>query len=123
MPKNVPWQPRIESAMGKIERRAFLANVGGRQIDGDALQRKIVAAIFQRGLDALAAFLHGNVRQADNIEIAGPARADVHFDFHEVGVDAKHRGAEVFEVHVSSDVTTSAGARVTQMSLLYQSKS
>ncbi len=80
----------------QIERRTFLANVGGRQIDGDALKRKLVAAIFQRGLDAFAAFLHGNVRQADNIEIAGLARADVHLDLHEVGVNAKHSGAVVF---------------------------
>lgn len=30
----------------QVERRAFLADVGGRQVDGDALERKIVAAIF-----------------------------------------------------------------------------
>ena len=95
----------------EIEGRAFLANVGGRQIDRDALKRKIVAAIFQRGLDAFAAFLHGDVGQADDIEIAGLARADVHLHFHEVGVDAKHRGAEVLEMHVSSEVTTSGGRK------------
>ena len=34
----------------QIERRAFLANVRGREIDGDALAgRKIEAAISQRG--------------------------------------------------------------------------
>ncbi len=64
-----------------------------------------MAAIFQRRLDALAALLHGDVRQADDVEVAGLARADVHLDFHQVGVDAKYRGAVIFEMHLSSEVT------------------
>jgi hypothetical protein len=91
---------------GQIERRAFLSDVGGRQIDRDAQNREIMAAIFQRGLDAFAALLDSHVRQAHHIKIPGPPRADVHLDFDQIGVDAKHRGAECFEVHVSTNVTT-----------------
>ena len=95
----------------EIVGRSFLANVGGRQIDRDALKREVVAAIFQRRLDAFAALLHGDVRQADDVEIAGLPRTDVHLDLHEVGVDAKHRGAEVLEMHKSLKVTDSGGRK------------
>ena len=85
---------------GKIERRAFLAHVRRRQIHGDGkMPRKIEAAILERGARAFAAFLHGNVRQTDDIEIARLAGADVHFDFDEVGVDAIHSGAECLKEH------------------------
>ena len=60
---------------------------------------KVEAAILQRGLDALAAFLDGDVGQADDVEVAHAARANVHLDFDEVGVDSKHGGAERFEEH------------------------
>jgi hypothetical protein len=83
----------------QIKCRAFLADVGGRQVDGDALEWEIVAAILERGLDALAAFLHGDVGKADHVEIARFARTDVHLHLHEVGVDAENGGAEGFEVH------------------------
>ena len=97
LPKNVPWQPRIAERHGQIERRAFLADVGGRQIDRDGLRRRIIeAAIAQRGLDALAAFVHGIVRQAHDVEIARLAGPDVHLDLDEVGVDSKHGGADTF---------------------------
>jgi hypothetical protein len=55
----------------EIECRALLANVSGSQIDRDALKRKIVPAIFQRRLDALPALLHGDVGQANDIEVPG----------------------------------------------------
>ncbi len=101
----------------QIERRTFLANVGGRQIHGDALQGKIEAAILQRGLDAFAAFLHRDVRQAHDVEIARASRADVHLHLDQVGVDAKHRGAECFEVHMSTDVTSSGRRKSNPISI------
>ena len=60
---------------------------------------KIEAAIVERGLDALAAFLDGDVRQADDVEVARASRADVHLDFDKVGVDSEHGGAKRFEKH------------------------
>lgn len=84
----------------KIERRAFLAHVGGRQIYRDGkVSRKIEAAIFQRGLGAFAALLHGDVRETDHIEIARLAGADVDLDFDQVGVNAINGGAECFKEH------------------------
>src|SRR5690348_3327278 len=85
---------------GKIECGAFLAHVSGSEIDCDSLVARILeAAILKRGLHSLAAFLDGDVRQAYNIENAGFARADVHFDLDEIGVDAIDRRAEAFEEH------------------------
>jgi hypothetical protein len=44
----------------------------------------VESAILYGGLDALATFLDGDVRQTDDVEISGLARADVDFDFHDV---------------------------------------
>ena len=84
----------------QIERRAFLAHVGGSQVDGDAMGRgKIVSAILQRRFDPLAAFLDGDIGQAHNVELAHLGRADIHLDFHEVRFDAEDGGAKRFEEH------------------------
>jgi hypothetical protein len=73
-----------------------------------------MAAIFQGGFNALAALLHGDIRQADDVEIARFARADFYLDLHEVCVDAEHSCAEVFEMHLSPEVTIPMGARSTK---------
>ena len=84
----------------QIERGAFLANIGGREIHGDRmLEWKIEAAVSQRGFDALAAFLHGVVRQADDVEAEFIGLRHVHLNLDEVGVDSKNRGAEGLEEH------------------------
>ena len=51
------------------------------------------------GLDALAALLDGDIRQADDVEVAHASGADVHLDFDEVGVDSEYGGAKRFEEH------------------------
>ena len=53
---------------------AFLRQIGGREIDGDAARRQREAGGDQRGAHALPGFGHGFVRQADNVE-GGQARA------------------------------------------------
>ena len=84
----------------QIERGAFLANVGGREIHGDeVIERKIEAAISHRGFDPLAAFLHGDIRQADYVEAALIGLRHVHLDLDEVGVNPENSGAEAFEEH------------------------
>ena len=84
----------------QVKRRAFFSNVGGRQVDRDCLiYREIEAAIPERRFDPLAAFFYRDVRQADDVEIALIARADVYLDFHEIGVDAEYSGAKCFEEH------------------------
>ena len=52
----------------EIVMAAFLGQIGGGQIDRDALGRKGQAAGGQGGADALAAFGHGLVGKADEGE-------------------------------------------------------
>jgi hypothetical protein len=53
----------------KIESRSFFANVGRSEIDRNALaMRKLEAAIAERELDALTAFLDGIVREANELK-------------------------------------------------------
>src|SRR5712692_862640 len=100
---------------GQIESRAFLADVGRGEVDGDALRRgEIEAAVLQCRLDALAAFLDGNVRQAHHVKIAQAARADVHLDFDEVGINAVNGGAQALEKHGTREANGFAVERLTQ---------
>lgn len=50
----------------QIETRAFLANVGGREINCAAAQRRFEPGICQSGAHPVARFLHGRVGQANN---------------------------------------------------------
>ena len=96
---------------GEIEGGAFFANVGGSEIDGDALAvRKLEAAVAERRLDALAAFFHGVVGQADYVEILNARGADVDLDFDEVGVDAVDRSTERLEKHRVGSLETPGAA-------------
>ena len=54
---------------GQIEARAFLFQVGGSEIDGDEGGRNQVAGVLDGGADAVAAFAHGGVGQADGVEV------------------------------------------------------
>ena len=76
---------------GQIERRAVLADVGGREVDGDAAERKLEAGVGQSGAHPLSALLDRAVRQADGAE-RGETAADVHLDVHGIGVDAEDGG-------------------------------
>jgi hypothetical protein len=85
---------------GQIECGAFLADIGGGEIDGDRMPgRKIEAAIAQSGANAFAAFFHGDVRQADDREMALVRRHDVHLGFDEICVNAEHGCAECLAKH------------------------
>jgi len=96
---------------GEIEGGAFFADVGGGEIDGDALAvGKFEAAIAQRGFDTLAAFFHGVVGQADDVEVLDARGADVNLDFNEVGVNAVDRSAERLEEHGQGSRKTASAA-------------
>ncbi len=85
---------------GQIESGAFLADVGGREVNCDALAMgKLKAAVAQRGFDALAAFFHGVIRQPDNVKIGHARRAYIDLHFDEVSVDAVDGSAERLEEH------------------------
>ena len=86
---------------GQIEARAFFFDVGGREVDGDEGGRNQVAGVLDGGADAVAAFAHGGVGQADGVEVilVRDDAAVVDLDIDEVGIDAVDRGAESFEKH------------------------
>ena len=69
---------------------AFLRQVGGREIDGDAARRQREAGGDQRGAHALLRFGHRLVRQADDVE-GGQARRDLHLHVDRAGLDALER--------------------------------
>ena len=76
----------------QVERRPGLADVGGRQVHGDAMLREVEAAIADGGPDAVAALAHGGVGQSDHREVRQP-EGDVDLDVDGVGVHAEHRRA------------------------------
>ena len=83
---------------GQIECGTFLAQIGGREVYGNALAiGEFVSTIAQRGFDALAAFLYGIVGQANHVEVLDPSRADVDLDG--VSVDVVHGCANSLEKH------------------------
>ena len=75
---------------GQIETRAFLADVGGRQVNGHGFVGVTEARIQQRGLDALPALAHGRIGHADSDEIARVAAGvHIHLDVNQVRFDSK----------------------------------
>ena len=61
----------------------------------------IVAAIFQRGADAVAAFAHRSIGQSDGVKVVSSVLMPetVDFNLNEVGVDSINRGAESLIEH------------------------
>ena len=69
---------------------AFLGQVGGSEIDGDALRRQREPDGVQRAAHPLAAFGHGLVRQPDNGE-GGQPRSDLDLHIDRARIDALER--------------------------------
>src|SRR5215467_14794362 len=96
-PKNWPMQPARPRAMGRSKAEpSFLTSAGARLMVTPCPVGKFEAAIAQCGFDSFPAFFDGVVRQTDYIEVLHVGGTDVHFDFDELGIDAKHSGAERF---------------------------
>ena len=84
----------------QIERGAFLADICGGEIDGNCVSgRKIEATIAQSRANAFAAFLHGNVWQADDREVPFVRGHHVNLGFDQIRVNAEHGCAECLEKH------------------------
>jgi hypothetical protein len=66
---------------------AFLRQIRGREIDGEALRRQREPDGVQRAAHPLAALRHGLVGEADNGEM-GQAGADLDLDVDGAGLDA-----------------------------------
>ena len=103
-------QPTKAKGHREIERRAFFANIGGREIDGYALTMgKLEAAVAESGLNAFTAFLDGVVRQTHDVEVLHAGGTDIDFDVDEVGVDAVDGSALRFEEHGRGKLTIRRG--------------
>ena len=72
---------RMADRHRQVEPRADLAQVGGREVDGDALLRELVARVRDRRPHALARLADRLVRQPDDRE-GRQAAADVGLDPH-----------------------------------------
>ena len=68
--------------------RAFLGQVGRREVYRDALEGQRQADGRQRGAHPLAAFGHRLVGKAHDIELAAAGIADVNLHVHFAGFDA-----------------------------------
>ena len=75
---------------GEVQSRAGFRKVGGREIHDDGSRRDRKADVAERRADALAAFLHGGVRQTDDRE-GGKARPDRRFHDDRAALEAGHR--------------------------------
>jgi hypothetical protein len=74
----------------KVEGGALLAQSRRRQVDRDAIGRKCIAGIPDRGADALPALPHGGIRQTHRGEDRQPAR-DVDLDPDQSRLDPDQR--------------------------------
>ena len=76
----------------KIESTARLAHVGGTQVDGDALLRKLEPGTDDRTANAIFAFANSGLRHAHNRERRQPARQE-NLDRHNRGFGSELRTA------------------------------
>ena len=74
----------------EIERRAGLAQVGRREVDGDPARRMDEAGVPERAADAFAGLLERGVREADDRE-PGQSGGDVDLDADHPPVEADER--------------------------------
>ena len=94
----------------KIEGRAGLADVGRREVDGDAMGRKLEAGIADCAAYAVAAFADAGVGQADHREHRHAER-HVHLDVHGEGVDAEDRRRPKARQHAGNRSAANGVAR------------
>ena len=74
----------------RIERGARLADVRRREVDGDAMRRKLESGVADRGTNPVAALADARVGKADHRE-RREAERHVHFDLNRTRVDAEDR--------------------------------
>jgi hypothetical protein len=77
---------------GQVKAGAFLAGVGGGQIQGDAVGREAVARTLDGGPDPVLGLLHRGIRQPHRGEGRQPLGQE-NLHLHDVGVHAPERAA------------------------------
>ena len=91
----------------QVERRAGLAHVGRREVDGDAVRRELEPGIADGTAHAVAALAHARVGQADHRE-SRQAERHIDLDVDGRGVDAKQRGGPQTCEHRASNANAAA---------------
>jgi hypothetical protein len=86
---------------GQVDGGAFLAEVGGGEVDGDPIGRKDNACVPDRGANALATLPYRLVRQTDGRE-RRKAAGDVDLDAHERCFHTDERGGQHTREHDTS---------------------
>ena len=82
---------------GQVVVRPFLADAGGRQVDGDAALRVLEAGVAQRRADPVGGLAHGAVGEADGRRVREPG-GDVDLDVDDERIDAAQgAGADACE--------------------------
>ena len=85
----------------QVERRARFADVGRREVDGDAVRREFEAGVADGAADAIAALADARVRQAHHRE-RGQAERHVDLDVHRARLDAEDRGGPHTRQHTAA---------------------
>lgn len=100
--KELPLTTHHAQSHGQVAAGAFLAEIGGRQINGYASAvGELKSAVVERGFDAFAALFYRIVGQIYRVEVLHVGGAYVHFDFNGVSVDAIYRRTDGLEEHTS----------------------
>ncbi len=89
---------------GQVVGRPLLANVGGGQVDRDALLGELEPGVADGGAHPLLRLLDRRVGQADDVE-GGHAGGDVHLHLDQGPVEAHHGAAIHLRQHVVSPAT------------------
>ena len=74
------WSDGAADGDGEVVNGSDFANVGGGEVDGQALGREIVIAVQQGGAHPFEAFAHGGVGQTDEGHPPRHPLRHVHFD-------------------------------------------
>jgi len=89
----------------QIERGATLAEIGRRQVHGDAPRRVLIAAVANGSSDALTSLLQRGVRQPDDRE-ARQARSYVHLHADDATIETVESGGEQRRKHAGDATST-----------------
>jgi hypothetical protein len=102
---DLPHGAQDAEGHGQVKTGAFLADIGGRQVDGELAVRVAVTGIIKSALDPLAAFAHGGIGHADHHTILRAARLEqVDLDIDQVSINAIDGSAARFKQRHSGRV-------------------
>ena len=103
--RHLPCRGEHAHDQWQIQPRAFLPNVGRREVHDDAPKRPLELGALDSGPDALPGVLHSRPGQSGHDQ-RREATADVSFHRDEVPADAEHRHPQDPPVHERRTIAT-----------------